>query len=216
MVKMTELRDPAETGNHVQRVAGFSLEIYEQWATKRGITQREIIHTKDILQMAAMLHDVGKVAISDFILKKPGKLNEDEYETMKGHTTLGSKLFSNPISEYEKASLIVVLNHHERYDGKGYPGHINPVNGKPKEGLTDQNGRPLPKKGKEIPLFGRIVALADVYDALTFSRVYKKAWKEEQVLDEIDNERGKHFDPEIVDAFFEVLPTIRNIAQRHS
>ncbi|MFC1552333.1 HD domain-containing phosphohydrolase [Candidatus Latescibacterota bacterium] len=216
LIKMTELRDPHETGEHVRRVAGFSLEIYEKWASNKMVSQKEILHTRDVLHMAAMLHDVGKAAISDFILKKPGKLNDEEYNIMKTHAVFGAQLFCDPTSEYEKASQIIALNHHERYDGKGYPGHIDPVLGEPIKEYTDDNGKPLPKKGEEIPLLGRIVALADVFDALTFSRSYKDAWEEERVLDEIKKERGKHFDPEIVDAFFDSLPSIRNVAERYS
>jgi len=216
LIRITELRDPHETGNHVRRVAGFSIEIYEQWAKNKGVSQKELLHTRDILHMAAMLHDVGKAAISDFILKKPGKLTKEEYEVMKSHTIYGAQLFSDPTSEYETASQTVALNHHEKYDGAGYPGHVDPMTGKPLKGFADENGKPLPKKEGEIPLIGRIVALADVYDALTFSRVYKEAWEEDRVLAEIRKERGRHFDPEIVDAFFECLPSLRNIAERYS
>ena len=216
LIKMTELRDPHETGDHVKRVAGFSMEIYEKWAEKKNISQKEILHERDILHMAAMLHDVGKAAISDFILKKPGKLSPEEYEIIKQHTIAGSQLFCNPTSEYEKAAQLVALNHHEHYDGKGYPGFIDPGTGEPMEGHTDDNGKPLPKHGDEIPLIGRIVALADVFDALSSRRVYKEAWGEDEVLHEIRKERGKHFDPEIVDAFMESLPAIRNIAIRFS
>ena len=216
MIKMTELRDPNETGNHVRRVGGYSVEIYETWAKKKGISKQEILHTRDVLHMAAMLHDVGKAAISDVILKKPGKLTDKEYKTMKQHTILGSQLLINPASEYEKAAQIVALNHHERYDGKGYPGHVNPVTGEPIKGNTDKNGKPLPKKGEEIPLMGRIVAIADVYDALSFQRVYKDAWNQEDVLALLWEERGQQFEPEIVDAFFESLLVIRNIADQYA
>jgi len=216
LIKMTELRDPNETGNHVRRVAGFSLEIYEKWARMKGISPKEILRNSDILHMAAMLHDVGKAAISDFILKKPGKLTEEEYETMKQHTIFGAQLLSNPTSEYEKAAQIVAVSHHEHFDGNGYPGHVDPHTGKPLEGFTDKNGKPLPKKGEEIPIIGRIVALADVYDALSFRRVYKEAWEHERVLAVIWEERGKHFDPDVVDSFFDSLIMIRNIADRYS
>lgn len=166
--------------------------------------------------MAAMLHDVGKAAISDFILKKPGRLTEEEYEIMKQHTVYGAQLLSNPTSEYEKAAQIVAVSHHEHYDGNGYPGHVDLHTGTPLEGFTDKKGKPLPKKGEEIPIIGRIVALADVYDALSFQRVYKEAWEHERVLSVIWEERGKHFDPDVVDAFFESLIMIRNVADRYS
>ncbi|MCE5252062.1 HD domain-containing protein [bacterium] len=216
LIKMTELRDPNETGDHVRRVAGFSLEIYEKWAKNHGISHKEILHSADILHMAAMLHDVGKAAISDLILKKPGKLSPDEYETMKRHTIFGAQLFSSPTSEYEKAAQIVALNHHEWFDGTGYPGHVDLMTGLPLEGHTDSSGKPLPKMGGEIPIFGRVVALADVYDALSFQRIYKDAWDQDRVMATIQSERGTHFDPEVVDALLESLPVIRNIAERYS
>jgi len=216
LIKMTELRDPNETGDHVRRVAGISLEIYEKWAKKRGIPQRDILHNTDILHMGAMLHDVGKTAISDIILKKPEKLSPAEFENLKKHTIYGAQLFSNPTSEYEKAAQIVALNHHEWYDGTGYPGHVDPLTGKPLEGYMDKRGKPLPKKGEEIPIFGRVVALADVYDALFFPRAYKSAWDHDKVLATICKEKNTHFDPDIVEAFFESLPSIRNIAERFS
>jgi len=170
---------------------------------------------RDSLRLAAMLHDVGKVAISDVILKKPGRLSEDEYAVMKQHTIHGARLFQNARSEFDEFSAIVALNHHERWDGQGYPGHVDVKTGRPLPGYEAKNGQAKGKKGEEIPLFGRIVALADVYDALSSKRVYKEAWSEEQVLQEIEKERGKQFDPLIVDCFFERLDEIRAIARRY-
>jgi len=215
MIRMAELRDPKETGNHVNRVAGYSLEIYESWARKKNIAQDEFDKTKDILRMAAMLHDVGKVAISDLILKKPARFTEEEYEVMKWHTVHGAMLFHDSTSELDNAAREVALNHHERFDGKGYPGYVDPGTGEPIPENTDSEGKPRPKKGYEIPLFGRIVAISDVYDALSSARVYKEAWDEDRVLKIIREERGKQFDPEIVDAFFSCLPSIKALAARY-
>ncbi len=215
MIRMAELRDPKETGNHVNRVAGYSIEIYETWAKKMGVSQDEISKSVDVLRMAAMLHDVGKVAISDTILKKPARLNDEEYEIMKQHTVLGAKLFDDTLSDFGETARLVALNHHERYDGMGYPGHIDSITGNPLPDHLGDNGKPIPKKGKEIPLYGRIVALADVYDALSSKRVYKEAWDEDKILSVIHKEKGKHFDPEIVDAFFSCIDTIRSIAERY-
>ncbi len=216
MISMAELRDPKETGNHVNRVAGYSVEIYESWARKQGISQKEVDRSRDLLRMAAMLHDVGKVAISDAILKKPGRLDDDEYTVMKTHTILGARLFRDTTSGFEDAARAVALNHHEKFDGSGYPGHVDYLTGDPLPEKTDGAGAPLPKKGGEIPLFGRIVAVADVYDALSSSRSYKDAWSEEKVLGVMREERGKHFDPEVVDAFLDCLPTLRSIHGRFS
>jgi response regulator RpfG family c-di-GMP phosphodiesterase len=215
MIKMSELRDPKETGAHVNRVASYSMEIYENWASKRGIPGSEIEDNKDILKIAAMLHDVGKVAISDVILKKPAKLDLDEVAIMKQHTYMGARLFTNPFSDFDEAALIVALSHHERWDGTGYPGHINPMTGRPIPGYERGSGTAMGKKGDEIPPFGRVVAIADVYDALSCKRVYKEAWDESRVLDTIRKESGHQFDPDMVDAFFEVMDVIKSIQERY-
>ncbi len=215
MIKMAELRDPKETGAHVNRVASYSVEIYEIWALKKGVPQEEIDKNKDILKMAAMLHDVGKVAISDTILKKPGKLDPAEIEIMRQHSFLGAKLFADKYSEFDDASLLVALNHHEKWDGNGYPGHVDPTTGTPLPGHTNEKGGALGKKGEEIPVFGRVVAIADVYDALCSRRAYKEPWDESKVLETLRKDSGTHFDPEMIDAFFSNLDVIRNITARY-
>ena len=216
MIKMAELRDPKETGAHVNRVGGFAVELYEKWALNRNLDQNIIDKNRDVLRMAAMLHDVGKVAISDIILKKPGRFNNDEYEIMKQHTVLGAQLFLGRQSDFDDAASLVALNHHERWDGNGYPGHVDIITGNPINGQLSSNGKPLGKKGEEIPLFGRIVALADVYDALSSARIYKEAWDESEVLATIEKEAGHHFDSELVEIFFSCLDVIRSIQARYS
>lgn len=212
MTAMSELRDPSETGVHVNRVAGYSLEIYERWAVKIGIPNRQVERTRDVFRMATMLHDVGKVAISDLILKKQGKLTPAEYEIMKTHTWQGARLFVDKQSEFDDVAQSVALNHHENWDGSGYPGHIDIENGEPTK--KDSSGRAVGKKGKEIPIMGRIVALADVYDALSSKRVYKSAWSEEDTLKEMRSMSGTKFDPELVEIFFSVLPSIKTISEK--
>ncbi len=214
MTKMAELRDPKETGRHVNRVAGYALEIYERWASVNGIPRQQAERTRDILRMAAMLHDVGKVAISDTILKKPGRFNEEEREVMTSHTWHGARLFTDKQSEFDEIAQVVALTHHEEWDGKGYPGHVDIMTGKPIR--TDSQGNAIGKKGEEIPVMGRIVSLADVYDALRSSRVYKKSWSEDDALREIRRLSGTKFDPAIVDVFFDVLPSIQTISARYA
>ncbi len=214
MIRMAELRDPKETGPHVNRVAGYAVEIYERWAQKHHISQHEIEQNRDNLRMAAMLHDVGKVAISDIILKKPARFTDEEYEIMKSHTYMGARLFIDKQSEFDEMAQLVALTHHENWDGSGYPGHIEVDTADPlhlMQQKTESNGL----KGEEIPLFGRIVALADVYDALISHRVYKEAWSEEKVYKEIRTLAGTKFDPELVDIFFEVLPNIKSVASKY-
>jgi len=214
MIRMAELRDPKETGPHVNRVAGYAVEIYERWAQKHHISQHEIEQNRDNLRMAAMLHDVGKVAISDIILKKPARFTDEEYEIMKSHTYMGARLFIDKQSEFDEMAQLVALTHHENWDGSGYPGHIEVDTADPLH-LMQQKTESTGLKGEEIPLFGRIVALADVYDALISHRVYKEAWSEEKVYEEIRHLAGTKFDPELVDIFFEVLPNIKSIASKY-
>lgn len=215
MIRMAELRDPKETGAHVNRVAGYSVEIYEVWANRCGVSGEEIAKNKDILRIAAMLHDVGKVAISDAILKKPARLEPHEYEIMKTHTHIAARLFAESRSELDHASAQIALCHHERWDGKGYPGYVNVMTGESLPGYRTIDGKTIGRKGEEIPLFGRIVAVADVYDALSSQRVYKEPWDQDQVLEELRNQRGKQFDPEIIDAFFLALDSIHAVGKRY-
>jgi len=218
MNRMAEMRDPKETGAHVNRVAGYAAEIYDRWAFNRGIPDKERERTKDTLKMAAMLHDVGKVAISDLILKKPARFTPEEYKIMQAHTCFGAKLFVDPQSEIDVISAEVALRHHENWDGTGYPGMVDiwaedPISAPPLECGEDGSARKL--KGEEIPLGGRIVAVADVFDALISKRVYKEPWDSGKVYDEIRAMSGIKFDPEIVTAFFEILPRIEEIRSRY-
>ncbi|MDP2682256.1 MAG: HD domain-containing protein [Deltaproteobacteria bacterium] len=215
MIRMAELRDPKETGAHVNRVAAYSVEIYETWALQKGVSETELNTNKDILRMAAMLHDVGKVAISDVILKKPARLDNNEMEIMKQHTYLGARLFSDAYSDFDETACLVALNHHEKWDGNGYPGHIDIMTGKPLSNFESGKGAALGKKEEEIPLFGRIVAIADVYDALSSRRVYKESWDESRVLETLKEDSGKHFDPDLISVFFASLDAIRSIAARY-
>lgn len=215
MVKMAELRDPAETFSHVSRVAAYSVEIYEVWARKKGIPEREIQHNRDLLRMAATLHDVGKIAIPDHILKKAGPLTPEERLVMQQHPIQGAKLFLESYSDFDSACFLVTLNHHERWDGTGYPGNVNVIDGTPLPGYQTADGRAAGKYGTEIPIFGRIVCIADVFDALISKRVYKEAWPEEKVLETIQAESGKQFDPEIVSIFLNSMDSIRAIKARY-
>jgi HD-GYP domain-containing protein (c-di-GMP phosphodiesterase class II) len=155
------------------------------------------------------LHDVGKVAISDIILKKPARFTPEEYKIMQHHTVYGAQLFEDPQSSLDNLSKDIALTHHENWDGSGYPGWIDPLTEEPLK--TDSEGNVLGRRETEIPLSGRIVALADVYDALCSKRSYKEPWPEEQVLEEILSLSGTKFDPEIVDIFFEIFPNIKQV-----
>lgn len=213
MINMAGLRDPKETGAHVNRVSAYAVEIYEAWAKRKGIPDDEITRMKDILSMASKLHDIGKVAIPDSVLKKPGKLTDDEYFIMKSHTIKGAQILVVQESITDTIALEVALRHHENWDGTGYPGLVDVETGAVLE--ADEKGRARGLKGEEIPLFARIVSLADVFDALSCNRAYKKAWTEEDVLAELNKLSGSKFDAEIVDVFMSILPTIRHIKTKY-
>jgi response regulator RpfG family c-di-GMP phosphodiesterase len=132
---------------------------------------------------------------------------------MKTHSFQGARLFKFKQSEFDEMAAVVALTHHENWDGTGYPGRIDVETGRPLE--TDSKGNATPLKGEEIPIFGRIVALADVFDALSSKRVYKDAWDSDSVLKEIRSISGKKFDPELVDIFFDSLDVIGRITARY-
>jgi HD-GYP domain-containing protein (c-di-GMP phosphodiesterase class II) len=207
MIKMSELRDPKETGSHVNRVAGYAVEIYERWANLNNVPPAERESFRDVLRVSSMLPDVGKVAISDIILKKPGRFTPEEFQIMQHHTLYGASLFDDVHSAIDKLAREIALTHHENWDGTGYPGWVDPLTSIPLK--VDGEGKPLGRKGEEIPFAGRIVAIADVYDALCSKRVYKEPWGEDEVLAEMHKLSGTKFDPELVDIFFSILPNIK-------
>lgn len=174
-----------ETGQHVKRVAMYS----ELLARYYGLEETEI----KVLAFASPMHDIGKVAIPDEILKKTDKLSEEEWEIIKTHTEVGYRLFKDSDKPLLQAAAIIAHEHHEKYDGSGYP-----------RGL----------KGEEIHIFGRITALADVFDALGSERYYKSAWSDEEIFALLRAERGKHFDPVLIDIFFEHLDEFLEIREQ--
>ena len=194
LLRVAELRDPKETGAHVKRVGAYSVELYDAWARRHGIPDHEIRAIKDPLHTAAMLHDIGKVGIADKILKKPGKLDEDEYEVMKTHATIGAALFEGSTIALDQMSHDIIQGHHERWDGMGYPDRL---------------------KGEEIPLTARIVSLVDVFDALSSKRVYKDPWGEQDVLNYLKEQAGVQFDPELVELFIANQGTMKEILNRY-
>ena len=208
MVEMAGFRDPKETGNHVNRVASYAVEIYDKWAYNHNVPAEDFNKFRDALKIAAMLHDVGKVGISDVILRKPGRFTEEEFSVIKGHTYIGASLFKNKQSPLDNMAYDVALHHHEWWNGAGYPGKIDMDTIDIYQPLKNQREGLI---GEDIPLAARIVAVADVFDALSSKRVYKDAWSEENALIEIQQNAGKQFDPEVVMAFFEVIPRIREI-----
>jgi HD-GYP domain-containing protein (c-di-GMP phosphodiesterase class II) len=209
MVRTTELRDPEETQPHVSRVGSYAVELYQSWSARHGVPREEVNSFKDILKISSMLHDIGKVGVSDAILKKVEELTREEFDSIKYHTLYGAQFFENPTSEWDTLAYEIALNHHEKWDGTGYPGAVEDIHAR---GLSFAAG----KRGSAIPLSARIVALADVYDALSCKRVYKDAWEEDRVLFHIREQSGRHFDPELVTIFFEIYDVIRAIRDRWS
>jgi putative two-component system response regulator len=176
-----EYKDP-ETSAHIERVAHYSKLL----AKLHGQNEK----FQDTIFYASPFHDIGKISIPDKILFKPGKLDDGEFEIMKTHGVAGYKLLKHSQSEYLKAGSIIALNHHEKYDGTGYPNKL---------------------KGESIPLLGRITAVVDVFDALTSQRPYKKAWSFDDASNFLIKERSKHFDPVLVDLFIENIDLFKTI-----
>ncbi len=174
-----------ETGNHVKRVAEYS----KIMALAYGIDEKEA----ELLKQASPMHDIGKVAIPDAVLNKPGRFNEQERAIMNRHAELGYNMIKNSERPLLKAAAIVAYEHHEKWDGTGYPRKIS---------------------GEDIHIYGRITALVDVFDALGSDRVYKKAWDDEKIFNLFKQERGKHFDPKLVDLFFENIEKFLEVREK--
>jgi putative two-component system response regulator len=176
-----------ETGMHVQRMSRYTREL----AIAYGFDED---HANDLM-MAAPMHDIGKIGIEDSILLKPGKLTDDEYKIMKTHVDIGAEILSNPRSYLIELARIMALTHHEKWDGTGYP-----------NGLAENN----------IPIEGRLIAVADVFDALTSERPYKKAWPIDDAVSYIFEQSGKHFDPAIPPLLKKILPKLLEIKEAFS
>lgn len=176
-----------ETGNHVKRVAEYSYII----ALALGMSTEEA----ELLKLASPMHDIGKVAIPDAVLKKPGKLTDEEFDIMKSHTDIGYNLLKNSNRRILKTAAIVAYEHHEKWNGRGYP-----------QGLKEE----------QIHIYGRITAIADVFDALGSDRVYKQAWDLDRILNLFKEESGQHFDPKVVKAFMKMLPDILKVRDQYS
>ena len=209
MVAIAELRDPYETGNHARRVGEYALVLYDRFAASRGVSLAERNQKKEAFWAAAILHDVGKAGVAGDILAKDGHYNEKEKLLMYQHTVYGARLFPDTESLWDRIAREVVLNHHERWDGSGYPGKIKDISTEP---IKFGRG----KRGKEIPLSARIVAIADVYDALTSERSYKEAWTPQASLHFLKSKSGKLFDPELVGIFLNMNDTLNAIKRNYS
>lgn len=208
MVEMAEIRDPHESMQHARRVGDYSLELYDRWAQAHGVPLNERIFKKDIFRTAAILHDVGKVALTDRLLHKKDEFTQEDKVEMYRHTIYGARLFRNKSSIWDRIAYEVVLNHHERWNGSGYPGHVKDLY----TNLAFGKG----KQGKEIPLSARIVAIADVFDALISERTYKEAWNVETALTFIRKQSGKLFDPELVQHFLAIQDVLQAIIEKHA
>ncbi len=209
MVELAELRDPHETSRHAKRVGAYAAELYEIWAQHHRVPERHIRRNRGMIKTAAMLHDIGKVAVSDAILKKRTSLSDEERSQLRWHTVLGARLFSRTDSPWDQIAREVILNHHERWDGGGYPGTVRSLNAPP-----GSFGRG--KRKQEIPVSARIVAVADVFDALISERAYKNPWVLERAVDYISRNAGTQFDPEVVEIFLGMQDVVASIRRKYS
>jgi hypothetical protein len=199
LLHIANLHDAAETIQHAERVGSLAAEIYQQWAGKRKEDPEQIRHYKSQLRLAAMLHDIGKVGVSDLVLNKDARLDEDERRAMISHTALGYTLFSQEAGDISELAAETALHHHQRWDGTGYGGHPD---------------MPAPA-GEDIPLAARITALADVFDSLVSPRGYKKLWSFADAAALISEQAGRHFDPELVESFLEIQELAAAIYERY-
>jgi HD-GYP domain-containing protein (c-di-GMP phosphodiesterase class II) len=199
LAKLTESRDP-DTGNHLERIARYSTRLAEALRRRPGYAERISPAFVRLIGISSALHDIGKVGISDSILLKPGTLDPEERSAMERHAVIGGQCLREielklGSSNYLEMAREIAFHHHERWDGKGYP-----------DGL----------QGKEIPLAARIVAIADVYDALSTRRVYKEAFPHQECVEIISEQAGGQFDPALVEVFLRIQEEYEEIALRYA
>ena len=197
LAKLAEFRDKG-TGKHLERIREYTRILAKELARKPDYQNYITSQYLEDISLSAILHDIGKVGIPDAILLKPGKLSDTEFETVKNHCSLGGDVLKTAESQVKGKSFltigkVIAYHHHEKWDGTGYP-----------EGLA----------GDSIPLSTRLVALADVYDALTSQRSYKEPYSHEKAREIIMSERGRHFDPDVIDAFLAHEQAFKEIRQR--
>lgn len=197
LMRIASLHDPTETGPHAERVGAVSAEIYQIWALRHRVAPEEALSFRSHLRLAAMLHDIGKVGISDVILKKPGRLTREEFEIIKTHAEKGAELFDMQFQDISDLARDIALHHHQKWDGSGYGDSTRP-----------------PLCGEQIPLAARITAIADVFDALVSPRCYKEPWPFLEAVEFVRKQAGRHFDPELADCFLGMLDTVYLIYQR--
>jgi hypothetical protein len=195
ILRMATVHDPHETGPHAERVGAIAAELYHAWALQHSYGLDKIRHEKGCLRLAAMLHDIGKVGVSDLILKKPGKLTDGEYAVMRGHTAIGASILAEDTGEIAAAARDIALHHHQKWNGQGYA-------------ASDDGGK---LAGEDIPLGARITAIADVFDALVSPRCYKQPWTFEDALTQLKKEAGEHFDPALVASMAGIEELLRPI-----
>ncbi len=206
MVAMTELHDPNETPIHVSHVADCAAELYNRWAIKHNIAQQTLEQNRDKIRMATLLHDIGKIAISDSILARqydPELLSPTELQELQSHTWKGAHLFASSYSQLDTLVRTISMTHHERWDGTGYPGYVHINDGSP---AKIANNEVVKRKGTEIPLSGRIVAIADAYDTML-----SQTNDADATFEYILRRSGSAFDPELCTLFLQDINTIHSI-----
>jgi HD-GYP domain-containing protein (c-di-GMP phosphodiesterase class II) len=214
-VDIVSVQDPQETLAHAQRVGALATAIYEHWSETHNIPEEERLYVINLMPLAAMLHDVGKIHIPKDILNKPARLDPQERAIMEGHVLAGARMFAQPKTALDEMTQHIILDHHERWDGQGYPGWVEMYTGIPAEGHVGPEGQILGKRAEEISIFGRIVAVADVYDALSNRKTYKEAFDQTLALQIMEQESGHHFDPEVIESFMAVKPILNKIKNQY-
>ena len=200
LIRLASVHDPLETGPHAERVGAIAAEMYQVRANQLNLDPDVTLHVKSQIRLAAMLHDIGKVGVSDILLKKPGKLSDEEMAVMRSHTVVGAGILD---AEAQSGGFMafardIAHHHHQKWNGQGYAG-------------PSQAGR---LEGEDIPIAARITAIADVFDALVSPRSYKAAWPHSKALALLREEAGSHFDPHLVACLEEIIDVVAKIYER--